>query len=330
MTLTKEQLKKIEEIVANFHKGKPNFSQLSSLYNVSRSTIRGYYEKFEKKVPFEEFRGRGRPLKISKAKNAWIGQRLAAKTHATTTSLAQMYSDKFGEEISDTTMRRRLQKLGYLSVVPVKKPLLTKAHIAKRYSFAKMHKAYDWKNVVFSDESTFQVGGSTRRRWVKKGTTAIVQTTKYPAKLMVWAGISLNGKTELYFVDGTLNGPGYVQLLDRTYLPWIRSKNFRGAVLQQDNAPCHTCKVAKAFMASKNMQVLPWPPNSPDLNPIENLWAILKEKVAQRSPTTKVELKAILLEEWAKIPSELLTCLVHSMQKRINECLAAKGGHTSY
>lgn len=83
-------------------------------------------------------------------------------------------------------------------------------------------------------------------------------------------------------------------------------------------------------MTSKSMEILEWPANSPDLNPIENLWAMLKENVAKRNPKTKEELKTVLLEEWDCISQEKIDDLIDSMPKRINQCLAANGGHTSY
>ena len=85
---------------------------------------------------------------------------------------------------------------------------------------------------------------------------------------MVWGGISSIGKTPLVFLDGTLTGPGYVDIIKDTYLPWIQQSNVKDVILQQDNAPCHTAKVVRAFMAEKGVQTLEWSPNSADLNPI--------------------------------------------------------------
>jgi len=51
-------------------------------------------------------------------------------------------------------------------------------------------------------------------------------------------------------------------------------------ILQQDNAPIHTAKIVKKFITDSNIQYLVWPPQSPDLSPIENVWAWLKMKIA--------------------------------------------------
>ena len=140
----------------------------------------------------------------------------------------------------------------------------------------------------------------------------------------------MSGKTPLYFVEGTLDTPGYIKLLEDCFMPWKRSKRISGCILQQDNAPCHVSKAAKAFMEAKKIDTLPWPANSPDLNPIENLWAILKSKVAKRSPKTVPELKAVLVEEWDRIPIQTIQSLVQSMPKRLSDCIKSKGGYTTY
>ena len=78
-------------------------------------------------------------------------------------------------------------------------------------------------------------------------------------------------------------------------------------------------------ISREKIDILTWPANSPDLNPIENLWGILKVKVARRCPKTKNELKSILIEKWKKITDEIRHNLVNSMPKRL-EKLKQKNG----
>jgi hypothetical protein len=81
---------------------------------------------------------------------------------------------------------------------------------------------------------------------------------------------------------------------------------------QQDNDPKRTSKLAKSFFVDKNIPVLPWPAQSPDMNPIENLWGIIKRRVAEIQPKNKDELKNAIIMTWNQITPEICMKLVKS------------------
>ncbi len=101
-------------------------------------------------------------------------------------------------------------------------------------------------------------------------------------------------------------------------------------IFQQDLAPAHTAKGTKSWFNDHGVTVLDWPANSPDLNPIENLWGIVKRKMRDTRPNNADELKATVKETWASIPPQQCHKLITSMPRRIEAVIKAKGAPTKY
>ncbi len=99
---------------------------------------------------------------------------------------------------------------------------------------------------------------------------------------------------------------------------------------QQDLAPAHTAKGTKSWFNDHGVTVLDWPANSPDLNPIENLWGIVKRKMRDTRPNNADDLKAAIKATWASIPPQQCHKLITSMPRRIEAVIKAKGAPTKY
>ena len=192
--------------------------------------------------------------------------------------------------------------------------------------------------VAFSDESTIavlddRVQTVRRRPGEEFLPECLKKTVKFPTKIMVWGAISVHGTSRLHIVEGNMNQVKYIEVLKGRLLPQIREWYGQESwIFQQDSAPCHTGKSVKAWFAQNGVQVLPWPGNSPDMNPIETLWAVLKNEIHTEPITTKQDLICRLIKVWFHSPKiqEMCKTLINDMPIRVKALLTAKGGQTKY
>ncbi len=194
-----------------------------------------------------------------------------------------------------------------------------------------------WSKVLFSDESKFCIsfGNQGPRVWRKSGEAqnpcCLKSSVKFPQLVMIWAAMSSAGVGPLCFLKSTVNTAIYQDILEHFMLP-STDKLYGDAdfIFQQDLAPAHTAKGTKSWFNDHGVTVLDWPANSPDLNPIENLWGIVKRKMRDTRPNNADELKATVKETWASIPPQQCHKLITSMPCRIEAVIKAKGAPTKY
>jgi len=188
------------------------------------------------------------------------------------------------------TIRQRLSKdLKLLSRKPLRKPLLTLKMAKKRLEFCNKYKDWtseNWQKVMFLDKSTFFQFSSYNshvRRPIGaslENSRYIQATVKHPSSFIVWGCFSSHGRGGLYFLPNshTMNATRYVDVLDSHLLSFMNIHDF--TIFQQDSTPCHKANAVTKWFQSKNINVLQWPKKSPDSNPIENLWTMLKKSLS--------------------------------------------------
>lgn|SRR5215470_2064560 len=249
-----------------------------------------------------------------------------------------------GVHVSHQTIRNALKKENMGAIVKAPKPLLKVSHLKQRQEFAEKYQHWtneDWERVIFSDEVKINRIQSDGRSWVwkKKGAPRTKQHVKQTVKhgggsVMIWGCITMHGVGFMCRIDGTMDKFLYKEILEDHLIQTVDwyGMDRKKFIFQQDNDPKHASGLLQEWFEDNEIQVLDWPSQSPDVNCIEHLWAYLKRKLGEYEthPRSIHELWERIEVEWEKIPQEFCINLIHSMPRRIEALLKAKGGYTKY
>jgi transposase len=256
----------------------------------------------------------------------------------------QMLSNLTGVPIHPQTVRRALKSAGLKAVKKVKKPKLTPEARKARLAFAVAHQHWtvdDWKRVLWSDETKVNRLGSdgVKWGWVRGGNELFERLTVGTknfggGSLMFWGCMGYNGTGLGCKLEGTLTKEVYLEILGDELSSSLEHLQLEPGeiIFQQDNASAHKAKLCLKWFEDHNIELLEWPAYSPDLNPIENLWAELKRRLGnyEDAPSGIIELWERVQAEWNAIPPEYCRKLVESMPKRMSQVLKQKGGAIRY
>ena len=149
---------------------------------------------------------------------------------------------------------------------------------------------------------------------------------------MVWGAFCSQKKTPLIFLKGKQTSKRYVRVIKKHLLPIYKIEENENIWFQQDNAPIHKSNYTMEALQNLPFDLLNWPPYSPDLNPIENIWSILVYKIYTKKKFYRNtdELKESILEAWEEIDLQTLQNLVDSMEDRLEKVIINRGDAIDY
>ena len=266
------------------------------------------------------------------------GQRLSSSR------LAAKISQVHGVLLSKETVRQLRRKAGLRFLAPIPKSKLTISAKNNRVVFA-----VDWITnrlnllrrtpIIFSDESTFIVCENGRKLWRIPGEcleSDYVQLEQHPCQIMVWGAIGVGYKSPLLLFDGTCTKERYISMLDENGIILDLNELFgeRQFVFQQDNAPPHVAKLTLNWLTERVNLLTSWPPHSPDLSPVEMMWALAKSRIDTTDVTTKEELFRRVCSVWDDIPQSFVDNMASSFEARLRAVIRLQGdtlnGHWLY
>lgn len=335
---------------------------------VSQRTASRWIKRWKSTNSVDDAHRTGRPTLMSEAA-ADVALQLLTGGDATSADQAAVMLSSQGitsKKISRYTLARGVHKAAKRQGKKVRvvrgapRKALTQATISKRLAFCQANKRTNWKKILFTDRKKFlfKYPGTkvTNVRWEEHGQPTGVYAPNHPQVLNVYAGISYYGVTKCHVVAGSskhktkftnkkgamaknITSQEYEDVLNTTLLHegsvMFSTHEVGSWMLQQDNDPSH--KEAAAVIQKWNnkkkslVQLLSgWPPNSPDLNPIENLWGVVQRAVDAVGCKTFDEFKHTVLQEVKAHGTRMARALVLSMAKRVDACLEGNGCKTKY
>jgi len=279
----------------------------------------------------------GRPKVLSATQRSQLRRKVKGKRRRSQREMAHVF------HVSRSTIGRTLKELKLNKYRIRRRYLLTRHAIKKRREFAAEFLKNDvfLHNGFFSDECHFYLHAAPNPQndvvYDTDGenipTSAKVQRE---SAVRVWGAISQYGTSQLIVYSGNLSAQRFIKEVLQKEVCQSARKLFRDEpyCFVQDNAPIHSAKATQQWLLKSNVHDFiassEWPGYSPDLNPIENIWAILAERVRKHNPSSRAAFERLLKKEWKNLEPGLLKKTVLSAKNRLQQCLERDGYATDF
>lgn len=315
--------------------------------------------RFQETGGVNSMKSSGRPRKISDD-DLQIVKRIAVDNKCGSRAIAAVLKSENGLTVCEGTIRRALHAMGGRYAACPRRQSISKTAMQKRLQWCRLYRSTSFRGVFFTD-STYvtlcNTKASPRQQvWLFEGEEQCEVVKPRSKQLHIYAGCCFFGKSRLYFATGSSEQKSsyldpktkqprhgvwageYQDICRSSLIP--DAKRIFGAspkycanfVFQQDGAKPHKAKstinMFQTEFGGQGVKLMEdWPPSSPDLSPIENAWAEMKRLVMEKGPLRSLEeLKRAVIEAWDSIPNDFFENTVNGMNKRLKDCIKAKGG----
>jgi transposase len=213
---------------------------------IAKSTVTHWIRVFRETGEMEEKKSTGRPRKTSHIEDEEIINMMENDRALTSEDLSKEMKTR-GVEISSSTIRRRLHEAGLQFSSPTLKPALETLHQTERLRFAKQNKRRNWNNVLFTDETTFNLKPRNRKIWKRRTEKIYMRRKRHYPKIHVWGCFGSKGFGQIVLFKENLTSKKLIKIYEEGLLPSTKMFNGTAWTLLEDNDSKHMSKVANSW-----------------------------------------------------------------------------------
>lgn len=317
-------------------------AKVAQMLSVNRSTIGRIWKKFKTNESVENKKRSGRPRLVDERGDRKLFRLLRRNRRQSLHDLTDDFNKVTPTKVSKRTVQRRLHSAGYKNRKIRKAITISEVNRKRRLLWCRARRFYKlsyWKKVIFSDETMVVIGKKKSihvwRKSSEKWNPECLNVLKDPKtiKCMFWGCISKDGVGTLEPIDGNINSEKYIECLDDNLWPVV-NKVFGAEpyIFQDDNATPHRSVVTRQWKEENGISTMDWPPQSPDLNIIENLWLTIKIRLEKKLTEIKSrdDLVRAVKKIWHQLSRVYINSLYASIPRRIRQVIMRKGYITKY
>ena len=271
----------------------------------------------------------GRPSQLTKEAETTIRDAFATNPYTHLSELVDVVSPS----VTVRTLENWLHQMGLRPATAILRRYLSPSHLVERVAFAQAHQHRNQHLYMFADECQFDTEGRKHPCWIPEGDNRpVIHFPNPPIRVQIFAAISWHaGKSQLVFLPrGTRNtAKDYLKLLKTCFSSDPFFKNPKHTHFYHDNSPIHSGEDTADFIDGKGLSLPKSPANSPELNPIENVWALMKKRMPVERPTTIDEMKRAIQRSYDSISKKEIKKMIDHLAEVKRKLLAENGGHVA-